>query len=148
MLKSREFMSGMWAPIRVMAFLAALGGAWIVPNRARAEDELQKARGEAGRIWYEAYCTPCHGKGGAPGSAVYPKTKESVDLRTYVQRHGGQFPAGKWITIVSGSPGSPVHTDAWEKIRRKHQTSAPSGNAEARGIVVSIAEYVISLQTK
>jgi len=148
MLKSRESMSATWVVIRVMAFLVVLGGGWIVPNRARAEDELQKARSEAGRIWYEAYCTPCHGKGGAPGSAVYPKTKEPVDLRTYVQRHGGQFPGGEWIAIVAGSPRSPVHSEAWEKIRRKHQTSTSSGNAEARGIVVSIAEYVISLQTK
>ena len=148
MLKSRESMSGMWVPIRVMAFLAVLGGGCVVPNRARAEDELQKARSEAGQIWYETYCTPCHGKGVAPGSAAYPKTKEPVDLRTYVQRNGGKFPAGEWIAIVGGSPRSPIHTDVWEKIRRKHQTSAPSGNAEARGIVVSIADYVISLQTK
>ena len=148
MLKSRESMSGMWVPIRVIAFLVALGGGGVGPNCVRAEDELQKAQSEAGRIWYDKYCTPCHGNGGAPGSAVYPKTKEPVDLRTYVQRHGGKFPAGEWIAIVAGSPRSPVHSEVWEKIRRKHQTSIPSGNAEARGIVVSIAEYVISLQTK
>jgi hypothetical protein len=131
-----------------MAFLVVLGGGWVVPNRAPAEDELQKALSEAGQIWYDKYCTPCHGKGGAPGSAVYPKTKEPVDLRTYVQRYGGKFPAGEWLAIVAGSPRSPVHSEVWDKIRRKHQTSASSGNAEARGIVVSIAEYVISLQTK
>jgi mono/diheme cytochrome c family protein len=148
MLKSRESMSGMWVSIRVMAFLVALGGGWVVPNRARAEDELQKARTEAGHIWYDKYCTPCHGKGGAPGSAAYPKTKEPVDLRTYVQRHGGKFPAGEWIAIVAGSPQSPVHSEVWEKIRRQHQTSTASGSAEARGIVASIAEYVISVQTK
>lgn len=148
MLKSRESMFGMWVPIRVMAFLVALGGCWIVPNGARAEDELQKAHSEAGQVWYDKYCTPCHGKGGAPGSAAYPKTKEPVDLRTYVQRHGGTFPAGQWIAIVAGSPQSPVHSEVWEKIRRQHQTSAPSGIVEARGIVASIAEYIISLQSK
>ncbi len=148
MSKPRESMSGMCVPIRVIAFLVALGGGWVVPNRARAEDELQKARGEAGRIWYEAYCTPCHGEGGAPGTAAYPKTKEPVDLRTYVQRHGGNFPAGEWIAIVAGSPRSPVHSEAWEKIRRQHRGSASSGDAEARGIVASIAEYIISVQSK
>ena len=148
MLKSRESMSGMWVPIRLMAFLVALGGGWVVPNRARADDELQKALSEAGRIWYETYCTACHGKGGAPGSAAYPKTKEPVDLRTYVQRHGGKFPAGEWIAIVAGSPQSPVHSEVWEKIRTQHQTSALSSVVEARGIVASIAEYVISVQTK
>lgn len=33
-------------------------------------------------------------------------------------------------------------------IRRQHQTSAPSGNTAARAIVASIAQYVISVQTK
>jgi hypothetical protein len=138
----------MWIAIRVMAFLVALRGGWIGPSPAHADDELQKALIEAGGIWYEKYCTPCHGKEGAPGSAVYPDSKQPVDLKTYVQRHGGKFPAGEWIAIVAGSPRSPVHTKAWEEIRRQHQTSGPSNNAEARGIVVSIAEYVMSVQTK
>ena len=148
MLKSRESLFGIWVFIRATAFLAVLGGGLIVPNRARADDEMEKARVEAGRIWYEAYCTPCHGKGGAPGSAVYAKTKEPVDLHTYVQRHGGRFPAGEWFAVVSGTPHNPIHTEAWEKIRRKHETSGSSGHAAARGIVVSIADYILSLQTK
>ena len=149
MSEARESMSRVWVPIRVMGFLVALGGAWVVPNCARAEDELQKAHGEAGRIWYEKYCMPCHGKGGAPGSALYPDSKQPVDLRVYVQRHGGKFPAGQWLSVVFGpQPGLTHHTEVWNKIRRQHQTSVPTGNAEARGIVASIAEYVISVQTE
>lgn len=143
MLKSKEAMS-----VLVVAFLAALAGGCSVSNRAPAGDELQTARSEAGHVWYDKYCTPCHGQGGAPGSAVYPNSTQPVDLRTYVQRHGDKFPAGEWIAIVRGSPRSPVHTKVWEDIRRKHQTSTASGYAEARGIVVSIAEYVMGVQTK
>ena len=147
MLKSRESLSGMWVPIRVMAFLVALGGGWVVSNRARAEDELQKAHSEAGRIWYEQYCTPCHGQGGAPGSAAYPGDKKPVDLRVYVKRHGGQFPAGQWFSVVLGpQPGLTHHTDVWNKI--KSQYRGGSGNTVARGIVASIAQYIISVQTK
>jgi hypothetical protein len=148
MSEARGLMSRVWAPVRVMVVVGALGGGWVGPNSVRAEDELQKALNEAGRVWYEQYCMPCHGQGGAPGSAVYPDSKQPVDLRTYVQRHGGKFPAGEWIAIVAGSPQSPVHSEVWEKIRRQHQTSAPSGITEARGIVASIAQYVISVQTK
>jgi hypothetical protein len=149
MSQLRESMSRARVPIRVMVLVVALGGVWVVPNCARAEDELQKARGEAGRVWYEKYCTPCHGAGGAPGKAVYPDSKQPVDLRVYVQRHGGKFPAGNWLAVVFGpQPGRTVHSEVWEKIRRQHQTSAASGNIEARGIVASIADYVISVQTK
>lgn len=148
MSEARASMSRAWVPIRVMVLVVALGAGWVLPDRARAEDELQKALGEAGRGWYEQYCTPCHGKGGAPGSAVYPNSKQPIDLRTYVQRHGGTFPAGDWFAIVAGSPRSPVHSEVWEKIREQHRGSGPSADAAARGIVASIARYIISLQSE
>ena len=149
MSEARESMSRAWVPIRVMALVVALGASWVVPSCARAADELQKAHGEAGRVWYENYCMPCHGPGGAPGTAVYPDSKQPVDLRVYVQRHGGKFPAGRWFSVVFGpQPGLTHHTEVWNKIRQQYQTSIPTGNAEARGIVASIAQYIISVQTK
>ena len=149
MSKARESMSRVSVPIRVMVLVVGLGGAWVLPNCARADDELQKARGEAGRVWYDQYCRPCHGPGGAPGTAVYPDSKQPVDLRVYVQRNGGKFPAGRWLSVVFGpQPGLTHHTDVWNKIRSQHQTSIPTGDAEARGIVAAIADYVISVQTK
>jgi hypothetical protein len=144
----RELMSRVWAPIRAIVLVVAVGGVLGLPNCVRAEDELQKALSEAGRIWYEKYCMPCHGPGGAPGSSVYPDSKQPVDLRTYVQRHGGKFPAGEWIAVITGAQPGRVHSEVWEKIRRGHAASGPSGNIEARGIVAAIAEYVISVQTK
>ena len=38
---------------------------------ARAAHEIEQAWVAAGKVWYEKYCTPCHGQGGGPGSAVY-----------------------------------------------------------------------------
>jgi len=147
MSKARE--SRAWVAIGVMALVVTVGAGWVVPNCARAEDELQKARAEAGHVWYEQYCRPCHGQGGAPGTAVYPGSKEPVDLRNYVQRHGGKFPAGDWLAVVFGpQPGRTHHTDIWQKIRSQHQMQGPTGDAVARGIVASIADYVISVQTK
>jgi len=149
MSQARESMSREWGPIRVMVLVVALGAGWVLPNYARAEDELQKARGEAGRVWYDQYCKPCHGPGGAPGTAVYPDTKQPVDLRVYVQRHGGTFPAGDWLAVVFGpQPGRTHHTAIWQKVRSQHGMQGPSGDAVARGIVASIADYIISVQTK
>ena len=149
MSEARASMSRVWAPIGVMVLVVTLGGVAVVPNCARAEDELQKARGEAGRVWYERYCMPCHGQGGAPGSAVYPESKQPVDLRVYVQRHGGKFPAGDWLAVVFGpQPGRTHHTAIWQKVRSQHGMEGQSGDAVARGIVASIADYIISVQTK
>jgi hypothetical protein len=100
-----------------------------------------------GRIWYEKYCTPCHGLGGTPGSAVYTATKQPIDLRNYVHRSGGKFPSGKWLSAVfSPRPGG-THTDVWEKIRSA-QPESIERDTEARGVVAIIAGYVISVQKK
>ena len=130
-----------------IALAVAVGS--VFPNRAPAQDEIQKARAEAGRVWYDQYCTPCHGVGGTPGSALRSDTKQPTDLRTYVQRHGGKFPAGEWLAVVFGPQPGRVHSEVWEKIRNEHQTSGgPVNDATARGIVAMIADYVITVQTK
>ena len=131
---------------RSSSLLAGLGFSRTTRERRMS---CRRLVSEAGHVWYDTvlHAVPWT-KRVRLGSAVYPDSKQPVDLGMYVQRHGGKFPAAEWIAIVGGSPRSPVHSEVWEEIRRQHQTSAPSGNAEARGIVVSIAEYVISLQSK
>ena len=129
-----------------LALAVALGGS-IVPIRARAADEVQQARVEMGRIWYQKYCTPCHGPGGAPGSAVYAATKQPVDLRDYVARNGGKFPSGKWLNAVFAPQPGRTHTEVWETIRSA-QAESIEKDAIARGVVANIAEYVISIQKK
>jgi len=129
-----------------LALAVTLGGS-VVPVRARAADEVQQARVEMGRIWYQKYCTPCHGPGGAPGSAVYAATKQPVDLRDYVQRNGGKFPSGRWLSAVFTPRPGATHTEVWEKLQGSEPESMEK-DAIARGIVANIAEYVISVQTK
>ena len=92
------------ADVQLIALAVTFGISWVVPNLVRAQNETEIASVGTGRIEYEKYCTPCHGPGGSPGSAVYRKTKQPIDLRTYAQRHGGQFPRGKWLAVVFGSP--------------------------------------------
>lgn len=116
-----------------------------LPHRVRAADELEKIQAEAGRRWYDRYCTPCHGAAGAPGAAVYADSKQPVDLRHYVERHGGKFPAARWISVVTTDNPALVHTDVWHKIRDSQGTSI-SSDAAGRAAVASIASYVRSIQ--
>ena len=132
---------------RIFFALAVTLSGSIVPVRARAADEIQQARVDMGGIWYQKYCTPCHGPGGAPGSAVYAATKQPVDLRNYVQRNGGKFPSGKWLSVVFAPRPGGTHTEVWEKLQGA-QPESMEKDAVARGVVATIAEYVISVQTK
>jgi hypothetical protein len=127
----------------------ALGIAFVVGmgSQALAADNIDEALSSAGKVWYAKYCTPCHGSGGAPGDAVSSATKKPVDLRTYVQRHGGKFPAADWLAIIADTRPGSVHAPVWETIR-KAQVGMVEDEAAARGVVSSIARYVNSIQTK
>jgi hypothetical protein len=116
-----------------------------IPRLTRAADDFEKIHAEAGQQWYDKYCTPCHGAGGAPGSAVYPDTKKPIDLRDYVARNGGKLPAARWISVVATDNPSSVHTEVWHKIRAA-QAGGVSSDSTARGVVASIAAYVRSVQ--
>ena len=136
---------------RVAVSAAGWGAALAVvlltglPQRVLAADDFETVHAEAGRQWYDKYCVPCHGAGGAPGTAVYPDTNEPVDLRDYVQRHGGKFPAARWISVVTTDNPMQIHTKVWKEIRDA-QAGMTSSDATGRAIVPSIASYVRSIQ--
>jgi hypothetical protein len=110
-------------------------------------DQIDDVLSSAGKVWYEKYCTPCHGPGGAPGEAVSSATKQPIDLRTYVQSHGGKFPAHDWLAVIADSRPGSVHAKVWQTIQHA-QAGRVSNDATARGIVGSIARYIMSVQTK
>ena len=133
--------------VRIQVAAFALAGAVGVSAPAVAADDIDDALSGAGKVWYEKYCTPCHGPGGAPGNAVSRATKQPVDLRTYVKRHGGKFPAADWLAVIADTRPASVHTDVWETIKRA-QAGTAQGDIAARGVVGSIARYINSIQTK
>ena len=116
-----------------------------LPEGVRAADDLEKIQAEAGRQWYDKYCTPCHGAAGAPGSATFADGKKLVDLRDYVARNGGRFPAERWISVVATENPGQIHTEVWRTIRDSQGTSI-SSDVAGRAVVVSIAYYVRSIQ--
>jgi mono/diheme cytochrome c family protein len=135
-------MRGRLVTLRVTARLITLFS--VMGGTALAADDIDDVLSGAGKGWYEKYCTQCHGPGGAPGKAVSSTTKEPVDLRTYVQRHGGKFPAADWLAVITDARPSSVHADVWKDIQREQ--AGPSQDATSRGIVGSIARYVRSIQ--
>ena len=118
----------------------------VLPYRVHAADEIEKAHAEAGRQWYDKYCQPCHGAGGAPGTAVFKETGKPVDLRDYVKRNGGKFPTSRWITVVATDNPALLHTAVWQTI--KNDQSGISADAAGRSVVASIASYVRAIQRK
>lgn len=119
--------------------------AGVTSLRAEAGGEARDARVQKGKVWYEQYCTPCHGAAGTPGSAVLPDTGKRVDLRTYQQRNGRTFPSWRWWDVTFDPRPGTVHTAVWEKIRND-QPEAVDRDITARGVVSYIEQYVRSIQ--
>ena len=119
--------------------------ACVTSLRSYAGNEVQDGRVQKGKISYDKYCTPCHGAGGAPGSAVFPGTKKRIDLRTYQQRNGGTFPSWRWWDVTFNPQPGAAHTEVWEKIR-DDQRGDGDRDITARGVVSFIEQYVRSIQ--
>jgi mono/diheme cytochrome c family protein len=129
--------------LQLVAIALAVG----IVGEARAADDIDEALSSAGKVWYDKYCMPCHGPGGAPGTAVASATKQPIDLRTYVKRHGGKFPAADWLAVIADTRPASVHAAVWDTIKQA-QVGALQNDAAARGVVSAIARYVNSIQTK
>ena len=115
--------------------------------RSYAGDELKDGRAQQGKLWYDKYCTPCHGAGGAPGSAVFAATKKPIDLRTYAQRNGGKFPSERWWDLVFSYRPRGVHADVWQRIRNdQKETVEVERDITAHTVVANIEFYVVSIQ--
>ncbi len=131
----------------VSAFAVVVVVGCLTPLRSYAGEEVGDPRIEKGRVSYEKYCTPCHGAGGAPGSAVFAATKKPVDVRTFAERNGGNFPTGRWWDVAfSPKPGN-VHAKVWERIHNDQRDTAER-DAVTRSVIVNIEDYVISIQNK
>jgi hypothetical protein len=83
---------------------------------------------------------------GAPGKAVFRATNE-LDLRTYVQRHDGTFPAHDWLAVIADARPGGEHAKVWRTIQQA-QAGSVGKDAAARGVLGSIARYIVSVQTK
>jgi len=119
----------------------------LTPPRSYAGNEVQDLRVQKGKLSYDKYCTPCHGAGGTPGSAVFAATKKPIDLRTYQQRNGGTFPSGRWWDVTFNPQPGAVHTKVWERVRND-QPETVDRDIMARGVVANIEAYVMSIQNK
>jgi mono/diheme cytochrome c family protein len=121
---------------RIAVAIVACG---VFAAPARAEDDIDRVLQEGGKVRYQQYCTACHGPDGAPG-------KSKADLRTYVARHGGKFPAADWLAVIADTRPASPHTAVWERIRNDQLNT--SGDVAARGVVGQIARYVMSIQSQ
>ena len=127
--------------------LAAMVVAWMVgPSLSIAEERV-----DGGKELYGRHCAACHGvrgKGdGVVGTFLRPKP---TDLTQMTKKAGGKFPFYETMLVVDGRTAVRAHGDpdmpVWGELFTAEATASVNRQAEVRGKVMMITEYVQSLQ--
>lgn len=108
----------------------------------------------AGRALYMDHCAACHGAGGTgDGPMASLVTVEVPDLTEIATRSGGTFPMARVVQTIDGrialrGHGGPMLVYGQILGGGSAVVDGPDGSPiETRGDIVSIAEYLQSIQT-
>jgi len=108
---------------------------------------------EAGGALYRRYCAACHGVDGRGNGPVSPAIGERIpDLTQIARRHGGRFPFLGTMRVIDGTTALRAHgvseMPVWGEVFSPQATWSAAQQAEARGKIVLITEYLRSIQAK
>lgn len=113
-----------------------------------AEEKMTPAQRE-----YLRYCGACHGPDGkGTGGIAGLLTVKPSDLTGLAKKHSGEFPTMEVIEYITGTRRVAAHGDSempiWGERFREDTAMSPTQNAEIRGKIQLITDYVRTLQAK
>ncbi|MBM4268228.1 MAG: cytochrome c [Deltaproteobacteria bacterium] len=113
---------------------------------ASAEDPANKAL-------FTQYCGSCHGPDGTGNGVMsgFLKTKPA-DLTQIAKKNGGKFPMNETIQFIDGTKDVRAHGNpdmpVWGEVFKAQTKDSPRQQAEIRGKILMIADYVSTIQAK
>jgi mono/diheme cytochrome c family protein len=122
-----------------------LTSATALASAAKAADD------PAGRAAYLKYCGACHGtdaKGDGPAApALQPRP---TDLTLIAKNHGGKFPYVAVKDGIDGTKSVAAHGNSampvWGHVLTSETSATVAGQAERRGLVQLITDYLATIQ--
>lgn len=102
---------------------------------------------------YLRYCSACHGESGkGDGVVSHLMTPRPTDLTQLAKKNNGEFPFMRVIRIIDGRETMRAHGDpdmpVWGEIFASEVPGAMNKEANIRGKVLLITEYLASIQEK
>jgi mono/diheme cytochrome c family protein len=108
---------------------------------------------DAGQTLYRRYCAACHGrnaKGDGPVAAALGE--KPTDLTGIARRNKGEFPYLGTIAAIDGTREVRAHgvseMPVWGEVFTRSAGWSAEREAEARGKIVLITEYLRSIQMR
>jgi mono/diheme cytochrome c family protein len=108
---------------------------------------------DAGQVFYRRYCGACHGTDAKGNGPVAPALGEKPsDLTAIARRNGGDFPFLAVVAAIDGTREVRAYgvseMPVWGEVFARSPGSAAERQAEARGKIVLVTEYLRSIQAR
>jgi len=131
----------------VAASLAA-GALLLAGSAVRAEDEAPQ-----GKQLFIKYCGSCHGPDGKGDGYLSGSLKQKpADLTLIAKKNGGKFPEQTVMRFIDGTTDVRAHGNpdmpVWGEVFKQQIASSPTQQAEIRATILSIVNYIGSIQQK
>ena len=131
----------------VAAALAA-GALLLAGSAARAEDEAPQ-----GKQLFIKYCGSCRGPDGkGDGYLSGSRKQKPADLTLIAKKNGGKFPEQTVMRFIDGTTDVRAHGNpdmpVWGEVFKQQIASSPTQQAEIRATILSIVNYIGSIQQK
>lgn len=136
-------MKGMLATIALVGLTSVVGLAQTAGQPNLKREPAKNTSSTDGPAMFQAYCSPCHGKGGKGDGPAAPALKtKPADLTQAAKRRGGTFSAKDFEEKINGfaAHGS-SEMPVWGPIFRDL-----SGNDKLR--VYNLKQFIDSIQEK
>ncbi len=134
--------------------IAGLALTWASCAGERAEPSTAESRAAEGRVWFESYCTACHGVSGrGDGPVAKALSTPPADLTRIAAHNGGVFDGsavgafidGRQRLAAHGSPDMPV----WGRpLDDRRSEGFEAETLLAPGTIFLIVEYLQSIQER
>jgi mono/diheme cytochrome c family protein len=137
--------------MRKPALVASLLVTIAVAGTARAADSAGAV--EAGRTLYRRYCAACHGHSAKGDGPVAPALGEKpTDLTVIARDNEGEFPSLAVVAAIDGTRSLRAHgvsdMPVWGEAFASVPVWSAERQAEARGKIILITEYLRSIQAR
>ena len=139
--------------IRTTLVAASIAAGALVFTGMPAYAEGDAAATPQGKELYIRYCGSCHGPDGKGDGVLSGVLKQKpADLTLIAKKNGGKFPEQTVLRFIDGTTDVRAHGNpdmpVWGEVFKEHVGSSSTQQAEIRAMILSIVNYIGSIQQK
>lgn len=135
--------------VTILAGSSMFGQSASQESSAKKEAAIPMTSSLDGSEMYKTWCASCHGiSGKGDGPAASALKTRPADLTQLAKKNGGKFPTEKVRSYIDGTAAVDAHGSREMPVWGTFLLRLGSDKGEITYRIVTLANYVLSLQTK